>query len=61
VLPLPCATLAADGNEGGRHILVSATVSGGKLWIMRVQVGDKRWFKGASREAKGLTESFTVA
>jgi hypothetical protein len=52
---------AADGNEGGRHILVSATVSGGKLWICRTQIGDKRWFKGADKDAQGMTNSFTVA
>jgi len=54
-------TRSADGNEGGRHILVSATVSGGKLWICRVQVGDKRWFKGVQKEATGMFDSFTVA
>jgi hypothetical protein len=54
-------TRSADGNEGGRHILVSATVSGGKLWICRTQIGDKRWFKGANKEAQGLVNSFTVA
>jgi len=51
----------ADGDEGGRHQLVSATVSGGKLWICKIQVGDKRWFKGAKKEALGTFNSFTVA
>lgn len=54
-------TLPADGDEGGRHQLVSATVSGGKLWICKIQVGDKRWFKGAKKEALGAFNSFTVA
>eukprot|EP00879_Flechtneria_rotunda_P023381 GHRR01024731.1.p1 GENE.GHRR01024731.1~~GHRR01024731.1.p1 ORF type:complete len:207 (-),score=79.33 GHRR01024731.1:1429-2049(-) len=52
---------AADGDEGGRHQLISGTVSGGKLWICKVQVGDKRWFKGAKKEAVGAFNSFTVA
>lgn len=40
---------------------MSATVSGGKLWICKIQVGDKRWFKGAKNEALGTFNSFTVA
>jgi hypothetical protein len=40
---------------------VSATVSGGKLWICKIQVGDKRWFKGVKNEAFGTFNSFTVA
>lgn len=52
---------AADGDEGGRHQLIGATVSNGKLWIIKVQVGDKRWFKGAKKEALGAFNSFTVA
>jgi hypothetical protein len=51
----------ADGDEGGRHQLISATVSNGKLWICKIQVGDKRWFKGAKNEATGAFNSFTVA
>jgi hypothetical protein len=60
---LPCFAFipAADGDEGGRHQLVSATVSGGKLWICKIQVGDKRWFKGVKNEAFGTFNSFTVA
>eukprot|EP00877_Chromochloris_zofingiensis_P003308 jgi/Chrzof1/12979/Cz07g15040.t1_PSBP[v5.2] len=52
---------SADGDEGGRHQLVTATVGNGKLYILKVQVGDKRWFKGAKNEALGITNSFTVA
>ena len=37
--------LAADGDEGGRHQLINAAVSKGNLYILKVQVGDKRWFK----------------
>lgn len=33
---------AADGDEGGRHQLISATVNGGKLYLLKVQAGDKR-------------------
>ena len=54
-------TRTADGNEGGRHHLISATVSKGNLYIFRIQAGDKRWFKGANKEALGAWESFTVA
>lgn len=52
---------AADGDEGGRHQLVAATVSKGDLYILKVQIGDKRWFKGAKNEAEGAWNSFTVA
>jgi hypothetical protein len=52
---------SADGDEGGRHQLISASVSGGKLWICKVQIGDKRWIKGASKDAQGAVNSFTVA
>merc|ERR1719281_787385 len=51
----------ADGDEGGRHQLISATVSGGILYILKVQVGDKRWFKGVRKEAEGVFNSFIVA
>merc|ERR1719387_1532891 len=51
----------ADGDEGGRHQLISATVSGNNLFILKVQIGDKRWFKGAKKEAEGALNSFVVA
>merc|ERR1711881_278615 len=51
----------ADGDEGGRHQLISATVSGSTLYILKVQIGDKRWFKGAKKEAEGALNSFVVA
>merc|ERR1711977_785472 len=51
----------ADGDEGGRHQLISATVSGGILYILKIQVGDKRWFKGVRKEAEGVFNSFIVA
>lgn len=51
----------ADGNEGGRHQLISATVANGELWIYKVQCGDKRWFKGVRNEAEGTFNSFIVA
>ena len=54
-------TRTADGDEGGRHHLIAATVSGGNLWILKVQAGDKRWFKGVDKEALGVWNSFTVA
>lgn len=52
---------AADGNEGGRHHLITAAVGNGNLYIMKVQIGDKRWFKGARKDAEGAWNSFTVA
>lgn len=54
-------TRTADGDEGGRHQLITAAVSGGNLYILKIQVGDKRWFKGVERDAKGTWNSFTVA
>jgi len=54
-------TRTADGDEGGRHHLFSATVSGGKLYVCKHTVGDKRWFKGADKGAIGSAKSFTVA
>ena len=52
---------AADGNEGGRHVLLTATVGSGSLYVAKVQCGDKRWFKGADKQALKVSESFTVA
>ena len=46
-------TRTADGDEGGRYHLVAA-VSGGGLWILKVQAGDKRWFQGTDIEALGV-------
>merc|ERR1712196_259273 len=50
----------ADGDEGGRHQLISATISNNILYILKVQIGDKRWFKGARKDAEGAFNSFTV-
>merc|ERR550514_309 len=52
---------SADGDEGGRHQLISATVAGNFLYILKIQVGDKRWFKGAKKEAEGILNSFVVS
>jgi hypothetical protein len=54
-------TTTADGDEGGRHQLITASVSNGNLYILKIQVGDKRWFKGVEKDAKGTWNSFTVA
>ncbi|EIE25005.1 photosystem II oxygen evolving complex protein PsbP [Coccomyxa subellipsoidea C-169] len=54
-------TRTADGDEGGRHQLITAAVGNGNLYILKVQVGDKRWFKGADAGAKGTWNSFVVA
>jgi hypothetical protein len=50
----------ADGDEGGRHNLINATISKGKLYLLKVQAGDKRWFKGAERFVRGTSDSFKV-
>lgn len=52
---------AADGNEGGRHQLFSVFVNKGKLYIAKVQAGDKRWFKGLKKFAEGAASSFAIA
>lgn len=53
---------SADGDEGGRHQLVKGAVgSDGNLYILKFQVGDKRWFKGAKKDAVGAIDSFIVA
>merc|ERR1711943_121881 len=44
----------ADGDEGGRHQLISATVSNNTLYILKIQVGDKRWFKGVNKDAESI-------
>lgn len=51
----------ADGDEGGRHKLITAGVKNGQLFVLYIQVGDKRWFKGVDKEALGLRDSFTLA
>ena len=53
-------TRTADGDEGGRHQLITATVANGNLYLLKVQCGDKRWFKGAKNDALGTWNSFTV-
>jgi len=55
-------TRAADGNEGGRHVLITAAVGNGNLYIQKVQCGDKRWMKGGPRiDAETIHDSFSVA
>lgn len=54
-------TRSADGNEGGKHQLVVATVSNGNLYMLKAQAGDKRWFKGTERLVRNAIDSFQVA
>jgi photosystem II oxygen-evolving enhancer protein 2 len=54
-------TRTADGDEGGRHQLITATVSDGKLYVCKAQAGDKRWFKGARKFVESTASSFNVA
>ncbi|CAM8882677.1 unnamed protein product [Rhodiola kirilowii] len=54
-------TRTADGDEGGKHQLISATVFDGKLYICKAQAGDKRWFKGAKKFVEDTATSFSVA
>ncbi|KAD1001271.1 hypothetical protein R6Q59_004555 [Mikania micrantha] len=58
---LSVLTRTADGDEGGKHQLITATVSDGKLYICKAQAGDKRWFKGARKYVEGSAASFNVA
>lgn len=54
-------TRTADGDEGGKHQLINATVKDGKLYICKAQAGDKRWFKGARKFVESTASSFSVA
>ncbi|KAK7385919.1 hypothetical protein VNO78_31890 [Psophocarpus tetragonolobus] len=58
---LSVLTRTADGDEGGKHQLIRATVKDGKLFICKAQAGDKRWFKGARRFVESAASSFSVA
>ncbi|NP_001351835.1 putative photosystem II oxygen-evolving complex protein PsbP-1 [Cicer arietinum] len=58
---LSVLTRTADGDEGGKHQLIIATVNGGKLYICKAQAGDKRWFKGARKFVEDTASSFSVA
>lgn len=58
---LSVLTRTADGDEGGKHQLITATVNGGKLYICKAQAGDKRWFKGTSKFVEKAATSFSVA
>jgi len=53
-------TRTADGDEGGRHQLIAATISDGTLYTIKLQSGDKRWFKGTERDLKAAWNSFSV-
>ncbi|KDP36279.1 hypothetical protein JCGZ_10289 [Jatropha curcas] len=54
-------TRTADGDEGGKHLLITAAVKDGKLYICKAQAGDKRWFKGARKFVESAASSFSVA
>ncbi|XP_021728002.1 oxygen-evolving enhancer protein 2, chloroplastic [Chenopodium quinoa] len=54
-------TRTADGDEGGKHQVITATVKDGKLYICKAQAGDKRWFKGARKFVENAVSSFSVA
>jgi hypothetical protein len=55
-------TRTADGTMGGRHQLIAATVNGGNLYVCKVSVGDKRWFRGGvAKQARSTFSSFSVA
>ncbi|EYU42856.1 hypothetical protein ABFS82_13G011100 [Erythranthe guttata] len=58
---LSVLTRTADGDEGGKHQLITATVKDGKLYICKAQAGDKRWFKGAKKFVESAITSFSVA
>ncbi|KAK4789576.1 hypothetical protein SAY86_016880 [Trapa natans] len=58
---LSVLTRTADGDEGGKHQLITASVNNGKLYIFKAQAGDKRWFKGARRFVESAASSFSLA
>ncbi|XP_057507237.1 oxygen-evolving enhancer protein 2, chloroplastic-like [Actinidia eriantha] len=58
---LSVLTRTADGDEGGKHQLITATVAEGKLYICKAQAGDKRWFKGARKFVESTASSFSIA
>lgn len=58
---LTVLTRTADGDEGGKHLLITATVNDGKLYILKAQAGDKRWFKGARKFVESAAASFSIA
>lgn len=58
---LSVLTRTADGDEGGKHQLITAAVKNGKLYICKAQAGDKRWFKGARKFVESAASSFSVA
>jgi photosystem II oxygen-evolving enhancer protein 2 len=58
---LSVLTRTADGDEGGKHQLIAATVKDGQLYLFKAQAGDKRWFKGVKKFVEGTWNSFTVA
>ncbi|XP_021680730.2 oxygen-evolving enhancer protein 2, chloroplastic [Hevea brasiliensis] len=58
---LSVLTRTADGDEGGKHQLITAAVKDGNLYICKAQAGDKRWFKGARRFVESTASSFSVA
>ncbi|KAJ7965032.1 Oxygen-evolving enhancer protein 2, chloroplastic [Quillaja saponaria] len=58
---LSVLTRTADGDEGGTHHIITATVKDGKLYICKAQAGDKRWFKGARKFVENAASSFSLA
>ncbi|XP_044493303.1 LOW QUALITY PROTEIN: oxygen-evolving enhancer protein 2, chloroplastic-like [Mangifera indica] len=58
---LSVLTRTADGDEGGKHQLITATVKDGKLYICKAQARDKSWFKGARRFVESTASSLSVA
>ncbi|XP_024389801.2 oxygen-evolving enhancer protein 2, chloroplastic-like [Physcomitrium patens] len=54
-------TRTADGDEGGKHQLIAATVKDDNLYLFKAQAGHKRWFKGMKKFVEGAWNSFNVA
>jgi photosystem II oxygen-evolving enhancer protein 2 len=57
---LSLLTRTADNTEGGRHQIIVGTVADGKLYLLKAQAGDKRWFKGTKKFVEGVANSFSV-
>ncbi|CAK9882630.1 unnamed protein product [Sphagnum jensenii] len=57
---LSLLTRTADNTEGGRHQIIVGTVADGKLYLLKAQAGDKRWFKGTKKLVEGVANSFSI-
>lgn len=50
----------ADGDEGGRHSYIKATIKDGSLVVIKCQAGDKRWIRGQRKNCLSAVQSFQL-